>query len=176
MFVRSVGSVSKTGPVCSGLRSRIGLALISVPIGPTIVFSSTRKFRRRGNFGKKVRAVAIDLVQKSSNFELFSRFFGRLKILQDLEGHDETSEVPIWRSCEFPVLRTYRRPSLDLWLEVCKYTLIKWWLTQQLHMCFLSDACCPSAGVQAQNQFLLLLVVVCLGVRLHHEIWYEFWT
>ena len=64
-------------------------------------------FRRRENFGdakilqKKVWVVAIVLVQKSSKSELSSRFSGRLKILQGLEGHDETCEVPIWRSCDF---------------------------------------------------------------------------
>ena len=67
----------------------------------------TKIFRRRENFGdakileKKVRVVAIVFVKKSSKSELSSRFFGRLKILQDLEGHHETCEVPIWRSCEF---------------------------------------------------------------------------
>ena len=45
MFVRSVGSVSKTGPVRSGLRSRIGPALISVRIGPTKIFRC-RKMKR----------------------------------------------------------------------------------------------------------------------------------
>ena len=64
-------------------------------------FSSTRKFRRRENFGKKVWAIAIVFVKKSSKSELSSRFFGRLKILQDLEDHHETCEVPIWTSCEF---------------------------------------------------------------------------
>ena len=64
-------------------------------------FSSTRKFRRRENFGKKVWVVAIVFVKKSSKSELSSRFSGRLKILQGLEGHDETCEVPIWRSCDF---------------------------------------------------------------------------
>ena len=64
-------------------------------------------FRRRENFGdakisqKKVWVVAIVFVKKSSKSELSSRFSGRLKILQGLEGHDETCEVPIWRSCDF---------------------------------------------------------------------------
>ena len=64
-------------------------------------------FRRRENFGdakifeQKVWVVAIVFVKKSSKSELSSRFFGRLKILQYLEGHRETSEVQIWRSCEF---------------------------------------------------------------------------
>ena len=96
MFVRSVGSDVKTGPVRSGLRSRIGLALISVRIALTM-----RKFRRRENFRKNNWALAIDFVKKSSKSELSSRFLNRLKILQDLEGHHETCEVPIWRSCEF---------------------------------------------------------------------------
>ena len=64
-------------------------------------FSSTRKFRRRENFEKKVWVVAIVFVKKSLKSELSSRFSGRLKILQGLEGHDETCEVPIWRSCDF---------------------------------------------------------------------------
>ena len=50
---------------------------------------------------KKVWVVAIVFVKKSSKSELSSRFFGRLKIFQGLEGRLETSEVPIWRSCEF---------------------------------------------------------------------------
>ena len=64
-------------------------------------------FRRRENFGdakilgKNVWVVAIVFVKKSSKSELSSRFSGRLKILQGLEGRLETSEVPIWRSCEF---------------------------------------------------------------------------
>ena len=64
-------------------------------------------FRRRENFGgakifeKKIWAAAIIFVKKSSKSELSSRFFGRLKILQDLEDHHETCEVPIWTSCEF---------------------------------------------------------------------------
>ena len=63
-------------------------------------------FRRRENFGdakilqKKVWVVAIVFVKKSSKSELSSQFSGRLKILQGLEGHHETCEVPIWRSCE----------------------------------------------------------------------------
>ena len=45
--------------------------------------------------------VAMISVKFSSKSGLSSRFFGRLKILQGLEGRLETSEVPIWRSCEF---------------------------------------------------------------------------
>ena len=66
-----------------------------------------KHFRRRVNFGdakileKKVWVVAIVFVNKLSKSELSSRFSGRLKILQGLEGRLETSEVPIWRSCEF---------------------------------------------------------------------------
>ena len=52
-------------------------------------------------FSKKKLIVAIDFLKKSSKSELSSRFFACLKILQDLEGHRETCEVPIWRSCEF---------------------------------------------------------------------------
>ena len=69
--------------------------------------SSVYKFRRRKKFGdakileKKVRVVAIDFVKKSSKSQLSSRFFGRLKILQHLEGCHASSEVPIWRSYEF---------------------------------------------------------------------------
>ena len=48
-----------------------------------------------------VRVDAVDFGKKYPKSELSSRFFGRLKILQDLEGHHETCEVPIWRSCEF---------------------------------------------------------------------------
>ena len=54
IFVRSVGSVPKSGPVRSGpvrsgpvrsgLRSRIGLALISVQIGSTKSFSTVQNF------------------------------------------------------------------------------------------------------------------------------------
>ena len=60
-----------------------------------------KKFGDAKILKKKVWVVAIDFITKSSNSELSSRFFGRLKILQDLEGHHETCEVPIWRSCEF---------------------------------------------------------------------------
>ena len=49
MFVRSVGSVPKTGPVRSGLRSRIGLALISVRIGSTKNFPTARKVRKKSS-------------------------------------------------------------------------------------------------------------------------------
>ena len=45
MFVRSVGSVPKSGPVRSGLRSRIGLALISVRIGSTKIFPESDQRR-----------------------------------------------------------------------------------------------------------------------------------
>ena len=45
--------------------------------------------------------VAINFAQKSSKSEPSSRFLSRFKILQDLEGHHETCEVPIWRSCDF---------------------------------------------------------------------------
>ena len=68
MFVRSVGSVPKSGPVRSGLRSRIGLALISVRIGPTKIFE------------KLDRVVAIDFVQESSKSEPSSRFLSRSKL------------------------------------------------------------------------------------------------
>ena len=47
MFVRSVGSVPKSGPVRSGLRSRIGLALISVRIGSTKIFSGGAQFSKK---------------------------------------------------------------------------------------------------------------------------------
>ena len=63
---------------------------------------------------KKVGVVAIVFVEKSSKSELSFRFSGRLKILQGLEGRLGTSEVLIWRSCKFLVLRTYRRASLDV--------------------------------------------------------------
>ena len=53
-------------------------------------------------FGEKnIWVVTIVFVNKSSKSELSSRFSGRLKSLQDLEGDHETCEVPIWRSCEF---------------------------------------------------------------------------
>ena len=52
-------------------------------------------------FQNLVRVDAVDFGKKSSKSELSSRFFGRLKILQDLEGHHESCEVPIWGSCEF---------------------------------------------------------------------------
>ena len=64
-------------------------------------------FGRRENFGdakileKKVWVVAIVFVKKLSTSELSPRFSSRLKILQDLEGRLETSEMPIWRSYEF---------------------------------------------------------------------------
>ena len=47
MFVRSVGSVPKSGLVRSGLRSRIGLALISVRIGSTKFFSGGAQFSKK---------------------------------------------------------------------------------------------------------------------------------
>ena len=66
MFVRSVGSVPKSGPVRSGLRSRIGLALISVRIGPTKNFPTARKFRkesweRRDRFRQKIVEIGAIL-------------------------------------------------------------------------------------------------------------------
>ena len=63
-----------------------------------------RRFRRERRaifFQNLDRVGAIVLVKKSSKSELSSRFFDRLKILQDLEDHHETCEVPIWTSCEF---------------------------------------------------------------------------
>ena len=57
--------------------------------------------RRAKFFQNLVRVDAVDFGKKSSKSELSSRFFGRLKILQDLEGQHETCEVPIWKSCEF---------------------------------------------------------------------------
>ena len=65
------------------------------------IFCRNRPRRPELNFEKKVWVVAIVFVKKSSKSELSSRFSGRLKILQGLEGRLETSEVPIWRSCEF---------------------------------------------------------------------------
>ena len=67
--------------------------------GAEILFR--KNFGEAKLFEKKNWVVAIDFVKKSSKSELSSRFFGRLKILQDLEGHHKTCEVPIWRSCEF---------------------------------------------------------------------------
>ena len=67
----------------------------------------TKFFRRRENFGdakileQKIGVVAIAFVKKSPKSELSPRLSGRLKILQGLEGRLETSEEPIWRSCEF---------------------------------------------------------------------------
>ena len=42
-------------------------------------FSTTRKFRRRENFRKKIWAAAIVFLQKSSKSELSSRFLSRSK-------------------------------------------------------------------------------------------------
>ena len=51
LFFRSVGSVPKAGPVRSGLRSGIGLALISIQITLAKMFSTARKvFQRCENF------------------------------------------------------------------------------------------------------------------------------
>ena len=66
MFVRSVGSVPKSGPVRSGLRSRIGLALISVRISPTKNFPTARKIRkksseRRDRFRQKIVEIGAIL-------------------------------------------------------------------------------------------------------------------
>ena len=47
-----------------------------------------------------VRADAIDLVQKSSNFEPSSRFFGRLKILNSKRRRNEAFEFD--SSCRAP--------------------------------------------------------------------------
>ena len=44
--------------------------------------SFVRSLVRLKIFQKIVRADAIELVQKSSNFEPYSRFFGRLKIFE----------------------------------------------------------------------------------------------
>ena len=87
-------STDAASKFCSFVRSLAGALVAKI-------------FRRRGNFGdakifeKKVWVVAIVFVKKSSKSELSSRFSSRLKILQGLEGRLETSEVPIWRSCEF---------------------------------------------------------------------------
>ena len=69
MFFRSVGSDVKTGPVRSGLRSRIGLALISVRIGLTKIFSTTQNFSenyysrsgRCGGFRRKLVEIGAIL-------------------------------------------------------------------------------------------------------------------
>ena len=60
-----------------------------------------RGARRAKSFQNLIRVDAVDFVKKHPKSELSSRFFGRLKILQALEGRLETCEVPIWRSCEF---------------------------------------------------------------------------
>ena len=52
------------------------------------------------NFQILVRADAIDLVQKSSNFEPSSRFFGRLKILNSKRRRNEAFEFD--SSCRAP--------------------------------------------------------------------------
>ena len=54
-----------------------------------------------------VRADAIDLVQKSSNFEPSSRFFGRLKILNSKRRRNEAFEFD--SSCGAP----QRAPQLE---------------------------------------------------------------
>ena len=54
--------------------------------------SFVRLLVRSKNFQILVRADAIDLVQKSSNFEPSSRFFGRLKILDSKRRQNEAFE------------------------------------------------------------------------------------
>ena len=77
-----------------------------MPPTPSTTFS--RRFAKfldndgaKNNSEMKDLIVAMISVKFSFKSALSSRFFGRLKILQDLEGHHETSEVLIWRSCEF---------------------------------------------------------------------------
>ena len=70
-------------------------------------FSSTRKFRRRENFGKK-------------SLGRCDRFRPRIVEIGAILAIFEPFEIR-----KFSVLRTYRRPSLDMWLEVFQYVLLK---------------------------------------------------
>ena len=62
--------------------------------------SFVRSLVRSKIFQILVRADAIDLVQKSSNFEPSSRFFGRLKILNSKRRRNEAFEFD--SSCRAP--------------------------------------------------------------------------
>ena len=64
------------------------------------VCSFVRSLVRSKIFQILVRADAIDLVQKSSNFEPSSRFFGRLKILNSKRRRNEAFEFD--SSCRAP--------------------------------------------------------------------------
>ena len=76
MFVRSVGSVPKSGPVRSTVSDRS-----RTDLGPDRFEDF---LRRRENFDddqifeKQARNGAIDFVQESSTSEIFSRFLSRL--------------------------------------------------------------------------------------------------
>ena len=82
MFVRSVGSVTKSGPVRSAVSDRS-----RTDLGPDR-FNDI--FRRRENFDdakifeKQVRNGAINFAQESSTSELSSRFLSRLKVENSL--------------------------------------------------------------------------------------------
>ena len=104
MFVRSVGSVSKTGPVRSGLRSRIGLALISVRIGSTKFFPTAWNFQkksleRRDRFRQKIVEIGaiLAIFEPFEVWKIRVPFFGEFgQSSQDLGD----SEIP-GRSAEF---------------------------------------------------------------------------
>ena len=99
MFVRSVGSVPKSGPVRSGLRSRIGLALISVRIGPTKNFPTARKFRkksseRRDRFRQKIVEIGaiLAIFEPFEVWKIRVPFFGEFgQSSQDLGDSDYNS-------------------------------------------------------------------------------------
>ena len=72
MFVPSVGSVPKTGPVRSGLQSRIGLVLILLRIALTNLFLTTQKFQTK-NLGAtdRCRPKLIEIRAILAIFEPF---------------------------------------------------------------------------------------------------------
>ena len=72
MFVRSVGSVPKSGPVRSAVSDRS-----RTDLGPDRFVENF--FRRRAIFKKKVWSDAVDFVKKSLKSEPSSRFLSRSK-------------------------------------------------------------------------------------------------
>ena len=99
IFVRSVGSVPKSGPVRSGLRSRIGLALISVRIGSTKFFPTAWNFQkksleRRDRFRQKIVEIGaiLAIFEPFEVWKIRVPFFGEFgQSSQDLGDSDYNS-------------------------------------------------------------------------------------
>ena len=75
------------------------------PKKTTTATATTNASTARNFFSNLDRIGALDLVKKSSKSELSSRFFGRLKISEDLEqklsGSIFFKKMTFWRSYDF---------------------------------------------------------------------------